>query len=89
MVLSTDAGQKAMCPGCKNVIKHRENVGVVDDGKNLWHTDCWREHKKCHEAAMDPKWQNEEGRDVRQQRVLRWANFNRLPPNKYGGRKIA
>lgn len=88
MVLTTDSGQKAACPRCKGYIKHGENVGIVDDGKNLWHSDCWRD-RFGPESAQNTKWLNEEGRDVRQARTLRWANFNRQAPNKYGARKVA
>jgi hypothetical protein len=90
MVLTTDAGQKARCanPRCQGVIKHGENVGIVDDGKNLWHSDCWRD-RFGPEAAQDTKWLQEQGRDVRRQRTLRWANFDRQPAGAYGARRVA
>jgi len=81
MVLNTDAGQKAMCPGCQNVIKHREPSRVVDDGKDIWHADCFK-MKHGELSAMDE-------REARDRRVQNWAHFNMLPTNPYGARRVA
>jgi hypothetical protein len=81
MVLNTDDGYKAQCPKCRGVIKHGENVGVVDDGKNLWHSDCWRD-RFGYESAKSAK-------QVREEACMRWANFDKQPPNPHGARKIA
>ena len=35
MTRTVEGGHKAACPGCRHPIKHRESVGVVDDGKNI------------------------------------------------------
>lgn len=93
MVLSTDDGQKCQCPVCKGVIKHKEQGGVVDDGRNLRHTDCIRD-KYGYEAAKDQRWLIEMERSSTERernivRVQRWLNFKNLPPGKYGARKVA
>ncbi len=60
MVLTTDSGMKARCANrrCRNPIIHREQVGVVDDGRNLWHADCFRD-RFGNESVRDRKWLRE------------------------------
>lgn len=81
MALNTDGGQKLMCPKCRGVIKHKEQCGIVDDGYNLWHTDCWRD-RFGDDTAHDAKW-------ARDELVQRWLHFDKLPPNLYGARRVA
>ena len=81
MTRTLEDGAKAACPGCGHPIKHREPSRVVDDGKDIWHADCYR-MKHGELSAMDE-------REARDRMVQRWANFDRLPSNPHGARRIA
>jgi len=81
MTLTSEGGRKAVCPGCRHPIKHLESAKVVDDGANIWHSDCYR-MKNGELSAMDE-------REARDRRVQNWAHFNMLPTNPYGARRIA
>jgi hypothetical protein len=81
MVANTDAGQKPMCPICGGVISPHDQHGCVLGKDDLHHTDC---HQDLHgeRSAMDE-------RAARDLQVQRWAQFDRLPSNKHGARRIA
>lgn len=91
MTLTTDSGMKPMCPKCRGYIKNKEQVGVVDDGKNLWHSDCFKD-RFGNESATTRR-QQARDRLERFMRTDRWARFGEQPVNpiqrKSGARRVA
>lgn len=81
MTRTSEDGRKAQCPGCSHPIKHLESSQVVDDGVDIWHADCFK-MKYGEQSAMTD-------REMREIRVRKWANFDKLPKNQYGARRIA
>ena len=100
MVLNIDDGHKLLCPKCRGVIHNKEQVGIVDDGNNIWHSDCWKD-RFGPESAYDDKMfyesdtyiaemlLNMSEKERRRERLRRYRDFANLPPNKHGARKIA
>lgn len=81
------------CPRCGGAIINKEQEGAVDDGDNFWHADCWKD-RFGNESALDLRRireirREQMEREVRWDKVTRWANFKNLPKGKYGARRIA
>jgi hypothetical protein len=81
MTRTVEDGAKAACPGCRHPIEHRESAQVVDDGQDIWHSDCYKMQHGERSAMTE--------REARDHRVQRWAHFDRLPSGPHGARRIA
>lgn len=88
MVKFDENNRFPLCASCGLPIIHREKDGVYDDGHRVHHASCIQD-KYGKDSLLDERGMKAKERQEVIEKLYRFVNFDRQPPNKYGARKVA